>query len=354
MARGRHGRRLIGRGWTVVLIVLGVVAFLGAGSAYAAFRYDRSEADRILPGVRVAGLDVSGMTRSQAVREITATANLTLERPLTVDAAGHRWVVTPAALGMTADVEGAVDQALASADDMTFLSRLYHRVSDEPVHESIDLAYAYDEAKIQAFVQQASEETAIPAVDARFAYVGDQVVMRRSHEGQDLKTGLGAARILRALQRRSLEVSIPIQPVEPEVTTASLGKTIVVDLSATTLTLYDGFQVERQYRVATAAPGYTTPVGNWKIVSKTENPSWTNPDPTGWGADLPSYIPPGPGNPLGTRALYLNAPGIRIHGTYASYSIGTHASHGCIRMLISDSEALYPLVSVGTRVLIVP
>ena len=63
-------------------------------------------------------------------------------------------------------------------------------------------------------------------------------------------------------------------------------------------------------------------------------------------------MPPGPGNPLGTRAMYLNAPGIRIHGTYDTSSVGTYASHGCIRMTIADSEALYPLVPVGTTVLI--
>jgi L,D-transpeptidase ErfK/SrfK len=67
---------------------------------------------------------------------------------------------------------------------------------------------------------------------------------------------------------------------------------------------------------------------------------------------MPASIPPGPGNPLGTRAMSLNASGILIHGTYASYSVGTYASHGCIRMLLSDVEALYPQVPVGTPVLI--
>jgi lipoprotein-anchoring transpeptidase ErfK/SrfK len=52
--------------------------------------------------------------------------------------------------------------------------------------------------------------------------------------------------------------------------------------------------------------------------------------------------------------LYLNSPGIRIHGTSNSASIGTYASHGCIRMFISDSEELYPLVPIGTRVIIKP
>jgi len=69
---------------------------------------------------------------------------------------------------------------------------------------------------------------------------------------------------------------------------------------------------------------------------------------------MPASIPPGPGNPLGTRAMYLNAPGIRIHGTWSSSSIGTAASHGCIRMLIADSEQLYPLVPIGTTVIVKP
>jgi lipoprotein-anchoring transpeptidase ErfK/SrfK len=52
--------------------------------------------------------------------------------------------------------------------------------------------------------------------------------------------------------------------------------------------------------------------------------------------------------------MYLNAPGIRIHGTWDSSSIGTAASHGCIRMNIEDAEELYPLIPVGARVLVKP
>jgi len=353
MARGRHGRRSH-RGWKIGLAVLAVLATVSAGTAYAAYRYDRSEADRILPGVSIEGVDVSGMARSQAVREVTAKAQETLGATLTVAAAGRSWLVTPAALGMTADVDGAVDQAFALADHMSFVNRVYHRAADKPIEGSIDLSYAYERSRIGAFVEQARAEVAVPAVDARFALVHDEVVMRHPAEGRDLRSGLAEARIRTALEERLGSVQVPVKVVEPEVTVGALGKTIVVDLSDTTLVLYEGFKVEKEYRVATAAPGYTTPVGTWKVINKAENPSWTNPDPTGWGADLPPYIPPGAGNPLGTRALYLNAPGIRIHGTYSSDSIGTHASHGCIRMLISDSEELFPLVPVGTRVIIKP
>lgn len=68
---------------------------------------------------------------------------------------------------------------------------------------------------------------------------------------------------------------------------------------------------------------------------------------------MPRFIPPGPNNPLGTRALNLNVSGIRIHGTPNVASIGTAASHGCVRMVRRDIEELYELVDVGTRVLIV-
>jgi L,D-transpeptidase ErfK/SrfK len=110
--------------------------------------------------------------------------------------------------------------------------------------------------------------------------------------------------------------------------------------------------VRKVYPVATGQPSFPTPQGTWEVVAKRMNPTWTNPAPDGWGADMPASIPPGPGNPLGTRAMALNASGILIHGTYASYSIGSYASHGCIRMLLSDVEALFPQVPTGTPVLV--
>jgi len=191
-------------------------------------------------------------------------------------------------------------------------------------------------------------------VNARIALVDGELVTRKAQEGRELGLGLSMDRIRAALEDGSTSADIPMKVVAPEVGIAALGETIVVDISDTTLTLLDGLKVQKQYRVATAAPGYVTPVGMWKVINKAENPTWYNPAPDGWGAGEPLVIQPGPGNPLGTRALYLNAPGIRIHGTYSSSSIGTHASHGCIRMFISDSEQLYPLVPVGTRVIIKP
>jgi hypothetical protein len=109
------------------LIAVVVAVLLGAGTAFAAYGYDRSSRTRILPGVRVEGIAVGGMTRDQAIRAVTARADTSLAGDLLVTAAGYSWHVTPAALGTRADVSGAVDQAFAAADRLSLLSRVFHR-----------------------------------------------------------------------------------------------------------------------------------------------------------------------------------------------------------------------------------
>src|SRR4029079_5764589 len=88
--RAKHKRRS-GRALKVVLLSLGVLVILLSGTAYAAYRYDRSEAERILPGVTVAGVDLSGMTRDEAVRALEGKAETRLASTLVVQAAGEQW-----------------------------------------------------------------------------------------------------------------------------------------------------------------------------------------------------------------------------------------------------------------------
>ena len=94
---------------------------------------------------------------------------------------------------------------------------------------------------------------------------------------------------------------------------------------------------------------YPTPTGSYRIVNKQSNPTWTPPPDSDWAKGL-GPIPPGPGNPLGTRWMGTSAPYVGFHGTPASGTIGTRASHGCIRMRIPDAEALYEEVVVGMPV----
>jgi lipoprotein-anchoring transpeptidase ErfK/SrfK len=347
-------KRIAGGVLPILLIALCVLVVLGGGATFVAYKYDQGDADRILPGVSIDGVDVGRMTRQDAIQALKAKASERLTGELEVVAAGKSWTVTPKDLGVRADVAGAVDQALAISRSMGMFSRVYHRLADNPVERSVELGWRFSDAKVNAFVKGITDEVATPSRNAAVSLgPGNNLIYTHAKDGRELKSGVASSKILSDLRAGTAgTVTLPMRAVQPKVTDDKLGATVVIDKESNELSLYEGFQLDRTYPVATAMAPYVTPSGTWTIINKAENPTWTNPAPDTWGAGLPATIPPGPGNPLGTRALYLDAPGIRIHGTYDTASIGTHASHGCIRMLISDVEELYPLVPIGTKVLI--
>jgi lipoprotein-anchoring transpeptidase ErfK/SrfK len=354
MGRGRHRVRRISRRVLVLLVVLGVLVLGVAGTAFGALRYDRNRLVLILPGVRIDGIDVGNMDRAGAVAAVAAVVDRSLEQQLTLAAGNKIWTETLADLGLAADIDAAVDKAMELSAANGLVSRLYHRITGTPVTDiSVTVGYTLSMDAIDAFVHRAATEIAVPARNASFDLVDGKLVKVHARAGTSLSSGPSTEQIKQAVVQRALALALPVSLVRPKVPDSSLGKTIVVNVSQNMLYLYDGLQIIRRYPVATAKQGFVTPDGAWEVVDKVENPTWHNPAPTGWGAGEPLVIPPGPGNPLGTRALYLSAPGIRIHGTPSDSSIGTYASHGCIRMHIPDSEALYPLVPIGTPVFII-
>ena len=132
----------------------------------------------------------------------------------------------------------------------------------------------------------------------------------------------------------------------------ALSGQIVVDLGDLHLYLYRDGKLVKSYPVATGQPAYPTPTGSYVITSMQMNPTWLPPN-SDWAKDA-KPIPPGIDNPLGTRWIGTSAPGVGIHGTPDDSSIGTYASHGCIRMHIYDVEDLYPRVVIGMPVIIRP
>lgn len=93
--------------------------------------------------------------------------------------------------------------------------------------------------------------------------------------------------------------------------------------------------------------------GTYNLTRKAEWPSWTPPaEMRARQPGLPTYMPGGPGNPMGARALYIGSTLYRIHGTNADWSIGRDLSSGCIRMLNDDVIDLYNRVKVGTRIVV--
>lgn len=336
-----------------VSLVLGVLLLAGGG-AYAAYRYDLASTDRLLPGITIAGVDVGEMSRREAVSTLTEEAEDRLGRDIQVAARDRTWSVSAAELGTLPVIEPVVDRALRASEGYSWPERVFRRVFNSGVAYSADLRFRPDMARIRTYMENVAEQIAREPINAQVDYEEGEVVLRKPEAGWHLPVKDALRALRRALAGGSETVQLPLQRLAPEVTREDLGHTIVVDLSDLELSLYDGLKLDRSYDVALGAPDYPTPPGEFEIIDKAENPTWTNPAPDGWGKDLPLQIPGGPTNPLGTRALYLNAPGIRIHGTPASYSIGTYASHGCIRMLMEDVEELYEIVPIGTTVHVVP
>jgi lipoprotein-anchoring transpeptidase ErfK/SrfK len=353
--RRKHASRRIGlTRVTILLTLVAVLVALFAGASYAGYRYERARAIRILPGVRIAGIDVSGMTRSEAEQAIAGKVRSILARPIEVTVADRAWELSAAVLGARVDVQTALDQSFAVSDGFDWPSRLYHRVLGKSVDRSIDLSVSYDDAVVASFVRMVAHQVVRAPRDAYLDFLDGKLVKQHSREGHRLKVGR-ARETLRAVVRGSdTSVALPLKAVHPAVADGSLGKTIIIRVSQNKLYLYDRLKLEKSYSVATGQLGiYPTPMGHWTIINKRLNPTWVNPAKDTWGKGEPDFIPPGPDNPLGTRALDLDAPGIRIHGTPADYSIGHYASHGCIRMHIPDSEDLFGRVEIGTPVIIV-
>ena len=132
--------------------------------------------------------------------------------------------------------------------------------------------------------------------------------------------------------------------VDKRMRTAMVGR-LVANLSQRKVRLIRNGKVAMTFPIAIGQPAYPTPTGEYEINDKQVDPAWY-PPASPWAAEL-SSIPPGPGNPLGTRWIGTSAPAIGLHGTYADYSVGTAASHGCMRMHIPDVEKLYDQVTIG-------
>jgi lipoprotein-anchoring transpeptidase ErfK/SrfK len=165
-------------------------------------------------------------------------------------------------------------------------------------------------------------------------------------------SGVVDAKTEKAIARYQKRYKLPKSDVVGQRMLQRMVGRIVVNLSQFRVRLIRNGKVVASYPIAKGQPAYPTPTGEYEINDKQVDPTWTPPD-SPWAAEL-SSIPPGPGNPLGTRWIGTTAPAIGFHGTYADYSVGTAASHGCMRMHIPDVEAFYEMVTIGMKVSIRP
>jgi lipoprotein-anchoring transpeptidase ErfK/SrfK len=313
--------------------VLRIAAALVVAAGLACAAAPASTPTRTIPGgVTVAGIRVGGLTAEPARHRIETS----FLQPLRIVTPRGITTVDPARAGAAVDVDAAVASALAA----TPRSSIAVPVSYSPklAAQIVEgLAKRFDRAPVSASVVGADAE-------------GPRFSAAKTGAAVDRKTMRAAiGQLLRDGTRAPLR--LVTHPVPPKRTPANFGPVIVIERGANTLRLYRGTGLVRTFRVATGQAIYPTPAGIWRIVDKQRDPWWYPPTYDEWAKGL-KPVPPGPGNPLGTRWMGLNSPGVGIHGTDAPTSIGYSASHGCIRMQVPEAEWLFEHVHVGTPVVI--
>jgi len=308
-------------------LLLVIVAAVASGAAAPSAQ----RGGTVARGVTIGGLGVGGLNSEQARSAITWWYN----RPLHFVFYGKQWSVKPSTLGSHVDADEAVREALKATP-----------------RQHIALRVDVDETQLRRYVRALDGRLSIDAEDATATLKGLRPVVQAGKPGLELNR----QRTLRRLQSALAVVRRPVlrpaaKTVAPEVTRTTFGAVVVIYRGSNELHLYRGEKPWRTIGVATGQAIYPTPLGTWHVVDMQRNPWWRPPD-SDWAKGL-KPVPLGPGNPLGTRWMGLDASGVGMHGTPDAASIGYSASHGCIRMRIPDAEWLFDHVRVGTPVFIV-
>jgi lipoprotein-anchoring transpeptidase ErfK/SrfK len=285
----------------------------------------------VQPGVTLAGVPVGGMSNEQA----QAAMRPAFAAPIKLVYGKTHWRLWPGRFGAKVTIEDGVLDALGA-----------------PAGTDVELVPQVDEQEVRSFVDALDRRVSTPPQDAELNRLkGLRPEFTKETWGVQVLRGLTVKRIVRALQSPLVRrIRVATKALEPARTVANFGPVIVIRRGVNELRYYRGAQLMRKFGVATGQAVYPTPTGTFSIVDMQLNPWWRPPD-SPW-AKGKKPIPPGPGNPLGTRWMGLSAPGVGIHGTPDDASIGYSASHGCIRMHIPDAEWLFHHVKLGTPVVI--
>lgn len=344
----------MGRKTQIAVIAAVMVVVLGAAGAYA---YDSSQKDKIADGVHIAGVDVGGLDEDEAAVLVRRRLLAPLRHSLRVGFDGESWRLPGAKLKVRANIDGAVEEAVAESQDGGFPVRLVRYVTGGEVSESIAPQVTYSERAINRFVRRVAEEINREPQNADVEPSGESLEVVAGKNGRKLRDNL----LTEDLNAAVLNANAPhmvvarVHATRPEVTKSEVAAEypsyLTLDRASYTLRLFENLKLAKTYTVAVGQEGLETPEGLYAIQEKEENPTWHVPE-SAWAGSLAGQdIPPGPSNPIKARWMGIFE-GAGIHGTEETGSLGTAASHGCVRMAISDVEELYDRVEVGTPIFI--
>ena len=337
------------RVWGALLLMLLVVPATAAAQTPVP---PATPPEPVIPvGASAAGLDIGGLTLSVAQARLEAAFTARLNRPVQTRVAGHRAKVWPADLAFVFDARKTARRANIAA-------RATPPAPDGGRYVDVPLHVTYARGELAAFTARVDRDSQVIPRNARLRIGLRRMLLRRARMGWSIDEK-ALARTLDAVLRdphASRVVRAERLRVPPAVNANDLRhqyRTIVtVDRTHFKLRYFRNLKRRKVYDVAVGMPGHETPTGRYTIVNKAVNPDWNAPDEPWAGAYRNEVVEGGAAdNPLKARWLGI-VNGVGIHGTDVEASIGTAASHGCIRMRVPDVIDLYRRVPVGSTVLI--
>ena len=340
-------------------VAVAAVAIVGllllAGGVYA---YDSSRGEQIAEGISIAGVDVGGMTGAAAQRKLERQYLAGLQEPVVVHRGEKEWKLGPKESQISANVPAMVHEAVLRSDEGGMLKRTWRRVSGGGVEGNLQPDVSYSRPAVTRLVDRVRSDVETKAVDAKVDIGPSGVSTQAGKTGRRLSAKALSAKIREAIVAPGAKrtFSAKVRTVQPDVTEDELAEkypvVLIADRSSFKLKLYKDLELSKTYGISVGSAGHETPAGEYKIANKAENPAWNVPN-SDWAGDLAGTVVPGgsPENPLKARWLGIYD-GVGIHGTSDDASIGTNASHGCLRMHVSDVIDLYPRVPVGAPIYI--
>ncbi len=219
-------------------------------------------------------------------------------------------------------------------------------------------AIAAEEAALAAAAEQARQAAETVARAPMLRAVTPYVVKR----GEDL-LDIARAHNLGFLELKAANPGVDVWIPKPggtialpdtHLTAIAMDEGLLINLAQMRIFRFEKGAVVESHPLGIGREGLETPLGRTHVVRKAKNPTWYPTERMRQEKpELPAAVPAGPDNPLGNRAMYLDWPLYRIHGTNIPWGVGRRVSSGCIRMYPEDVEAFYEKVSVGTPVEVV-
>jgi lipoprotein-anchoring transpeptidase ErfK/SrfK len=297
---------------------------------------------QVRAGVSAAGVDLSGLDVPTAAAKLDAELAPRLAGDLLIGVAGRPWPLKMADAKLKLDSVRTAKRALYAKAGVT----------------QVAPAITHSRAAVRTFVEGIAKEVGKPARDARIKITLRHIFRERSRYGRKLDVDAARKAIDAALDDPAAPRVLhqKLTRVRAKVNANDLARVynsvITIDRAHFKLRLFKALKFRKSYGVAVGQPAYPTPTGRFAITSKQVNPVWSVPN-SPWAGELQGTTVEGgsAANPLKARWMGI-ANGVGIHGTGEDYSIGTRASHGCIRMYVADVIDLFKRVPVGTPVLI--